>query len=994
MENTRDLRIVLLGSIHAGKSSAGNTLLGRETSELKRTAQCVKRQREVAGRHITVVEAPGWWTDTPVKESTELLKQEIVLSVSLCPPGPHAVLLVMCLDTVFKEEERAVLLGHLNLLTDSVWSHTIVLFTCGDYLGDTPIEQHIESEGKELQWLVEKCGNRYHVLNNKNRSNDTQVTDLLEKIEEMVAANSGRHFELDRKILQEVEEKRRAEGERAKERMMMVEKQREDLRSLIGYTPFLSELRIVLLGYRYAGKSSAGSTILNRDEFELKRTAQCVKRQREVAGRHITVVEAPGWSNRAKEESTEFLKQDIMLSMSLCTPGPHCLLLVIRVDIVFKEHEGRILNGYMKLFSQRAWSHTIVLFTFGDYLGDTPIEQHIESEGKALQWLVEKCRNRYHVLNNENRSDDTQVTELLEKIEEMVAANSGCYFKIGRKILQKVEEVKRAEKARPKEKMEKVQKQSKNIKAIMDSSLSCGYGSLTSVKIPGKHGMKKFMNSESPTSENICSEFRSLGIENLGVPEVFIPEITEKGLVTENNNSFRFKCPHAGQFQCKLTSLVFEMEGKGELQYRIDSWDTHVLDGISQMKPAGPLYNIDCFEVSVSHLHLPHCEILSEGNQSELVVAHFTGDNVEVIQPLKVTSTHVIISIHGLSLLGILKNMFYAGPVSAQVLLFYKEITGKQSKKKLHIHLLPQNVPYEEVEKRHKSSTYFDTSSTCQLTPGRKYKPSCEPYKAQPKSATFECDYGPNYHPTFVVYFDTETFTVSLMDEDGLEVWEPHDVCLSAHNTDAALTKRMKAAEFVDKHREKLIQRVSSVMELADSLQSKKMIRDEMYNNIKVAKTSQEQMRILYEILQSGGTAVKAEFYEILKLKLGFLQLTNSVGLLCLQEQTMAACLQAGALLFLLAFSTAGANAGAPQHLCGSHLVDALYLVCGPSGFFYNPKREVDPLLGFLPPKSAQEGELAEFPYKEHTELMVKRGIVEQCCHKPCSIFDLQNYCN
>nr|prf insulin A [Oncorhynchus keta]prf//1812293A insulin:SUBUNIT=A [Anguilliformes] len=21
-------------------------------------------------------------------------------------------------------------------------------------------------------------------------------------------------------------------------------------------------------------------------------------------------------------------------------------------------------------------------------------------------------------------------------------------------------------------------------------------------------------------------------------------------------------------------------------------------------------------------------------------------------------------------------------------------------------------------------------------------------------------------------------------------------------------------------------------------------------------------------------------------------------------------------------------------------------------------------------------------------------GIVEQCCHKPCNIFDLQNYCN
>ncbi|XP_076849455.1 insulin-like [Brachyhypopomus gauderio] len=107
----------------------------------------------------------------------------------------------------------------------------------------------------------------------------------------------------------------------------------------------------------------------------------------------------------------------------------------------------------------------------------------------------------------------------------------------------------------------------------------------------------------------------------------------------------------------------------------------------------------------------------------------------------------------------------------------------------------------------------------------------------------------------------------------------------------------------------------------------------------------------------------------------------------------MAPWIQAGALLLLLALSTAEANPADLQHLCGSHLVDALYLVCGENFFFHNRKREVDSLLGFLPSKAGQEGEMAEFPYKEHEEL-VKRGIVEQCCHKPCSIFDLQNYCN
>lgn len=68
-------------------------------------------------------------------------------------------------------------------------------------------------------------------------------------------------------------------------------------------------------------------------------------------------------------------------------------------------------------------------------------------------------------------------------------------------------------------------------------------------------------------------------------------------------------------------------------------------------------------------------------------------------------------------------------------------------------------------------------------------------------------------------------------------------------------------------------------------------------------------------------------------------------------SSSMAALwLQSVSLLVLLIVSWPGSQAVAPpQHLCGSHLVDALYLVCGDRGFFYNPKRDVDPLLGETP---------------------------------------------
>lgn len=55
-------------------------------------------------------------------------------------------------------------------------------------------------------------------------------------------------------------------------------------------------------------------------------------------------------------------------------------------------------------------------------------------------------------------------------------------------------------------------------------------------------------------------------------------------------------------------------------------------------------------------------------------------------------------------------------------------------------------------------------------------------------------------------------------------------------------------------------------------------------------------------------------------------------------------------VLLLLVLSSPGVSPFPAQHLCGSHLVDALYIVCGERGFFADPnhrhKRDVEDLLG------------------------------------------------
>ncbi|RXN15124.1 guanylate-binding 1-like protein [Labeo rohita] len=273
--------------------------------------------------------------------------------------------------------------------------------------------------------------------------------------------------------------------------------------------------------------------------------------------------------------------------------------------------------------------------------------------------------------------------------------------------------------------------------------------------------------------------------EDAEVAEVFTPELVQRGDEDKHDNTYRFVCPHAGQFRCSLTNLVFVMEGEGEVLYNIDSWDPRLLDGLGQMQPAGPLYNIDCFNGSISGLHFPHCEIFSEENKDILAVAHLTGGNVETMKPLKVTETHVLIDSRDLSLFGLLKRkIFRPSPVTAQVVLFLRPITPRQRENILDVYLLPWNIPLSKVMGQHKESTHITTSSKCSLTPGSEYGLCCEPVGStvQPETEKFECNFGPNYHPTFEVFvnFNTEEIRLSLLDKtEGKEVWVTRRVVLT-----------------------------------------------------------------------------------------------------------------------------------------------------------------------------------------------------------------------
>lgn len=184
----------MIGKTGVGKSAVGNTIVGRKVFQSSASAQSVtqscEKERVNGPRKIHVVDTPGI-LDT--SKSAENIKREIAKCIQVSSPGPHVFLLVIQVGRFTKEEENCIQALE-KIFGPNASKFMIILFTRGDELQGRTIQQYVQAGHPKLREVINRCGNRYHVFNNKKRKNRTQVVQLIRKIDDMVAANGGQHF--------------------------------------------------------------------------------------------------------------------------------------------------------------------------------------------------------------------------------------------------------------------------------------------------------------------------------------------------------------------------------------------------------------------------------------------------------------------------------------------------------------------------------------------------------------------------------------------------------------------------------------------------------------------------------------------------------------------------------------------------------------------------------------------------------------------------------
>ncbi|KAK2917110.1 hypothetical protein Q8A67_001484 [Cirrhinus molitorella] len=239
-----------------------------------------------------------------------------------------------------------------------------------------------------LQNIIQKCANRHFCL---QRSSSDDLLLMFEDIEKM---NDGRH--LDCASMEKQDTERLSEG---------------------------VKLNLVVCGSDETLKSSISELILQQTD---------IRSDVELHGRQISLVELPALIRLSEEE----VMRQTLRFVSLCHPGVHAFIMIIS-DAPLNNEDKAEMEEIERIFSSRINKHIMIL-----------IKQDSEHQTAELneetQSVIERFGGRHHFFGPK-----TQVSTLMENIEQMLEENGGevfsteTFLEAQMKKLMKYEEMKK-----------------------------------------------------------------------------------------------------------------------------------------------------------------------------------------------------------------------------------------------------------------------------------------------------------------------------------------------------------------------------------------------------------------------------------------------------------------------------------------------------------------------------------------------------------------------